>query len=201
MNDDLEMMDSEPEMLTRDQLIEKLSEIRAHAHYVYALLGGLPKENFYIRRIYDLAADINVEDDDDNCFSLQGFLRKCNTMHPKDPFYIILKVEKKDGDVAIEELEENVMSYCDYSHFEDMSLVQVKNDVNEFLESFCEKCLRQNRPFYLTPETVHKFGFTEEDVKILRPLLERFNKEAKIRIRKEYDELAGLDFIRNNEEL
>lgn len=31
------------------------------------------------------------------------------------------------------------------------------------------------------------------------PLLDRFNKEAKILIRAEYDKLAGLDFIRNNE--
>lgn len=80
-----------------------------------------------------------------------------------------------------------------------MTTEQVKRDANDFLEGYCERCLRENRPFVLSPETIRHFDFTDEDVRILTPLLDRFNKEAKIIIRAEYDKLAGLDFIRNNE--
>lgn len=82
MTDKLEMAGSEPEDMTRDMLFEKLSEIRSQAHYVYALWNGLPKENFYIHRIFDMAAYVNVEMDDENRFTLQEFLRKYDTMHP-----------------------------------------------------------------------------------------------------------------------
>lgn len=185
--------------LTRDQLSERLSAIRTDAHYVYALWKSLPKENFYILRTFDLAAKKNVEDDDANKFTVDEFLDRFETLHPEDPFFVALKLEKNEFDDG--DPEANLLSYSDYNEVGDLSIEKVRDDVNEFLEFYCEKRLRENRPFYLTADTIHNYGFTDEDVRILTPVLDRFNKEAKIRIRAEYDHLAGLDFIRNNEAL
>lgn len=185
--------------LTRDQLSERLSAIRTDAHYVYALWENLPKENFYILRTFDFAAKQNVEDDDANKFTVEEFLDRFETLHPEDPFFVALKVEKNESDDC--DPEANLLSYSDYDEVGDLSIEQVRDDVNEFLEAYCEKRLRENRPFYLTADTIRNIGFTKEDVEVLTPILDRFNKEAKIRIRAEYDHLAGLDFIRNNEAL
>lgn len=193
------MYPEDDDELTRDQLTERLSAISTDAHYVYALWKSLPKENFYIFRTFDLAAKKNVEDDDANKFTVDEFLDRFETLHPEDPFFVALKVEKNDSDDC--DPEANLLSYSDYHEVGDLSIEKVRDDVNEFLEAYCEKCLRENRPFYLTADTIRNIGFTKEDVEVLTPILDRFNKEAKIRIRAEYDHLAGLDFIRNNEAL
>lgn len=200
MNEEInEMYQEEDDALTRDQLAERLSAIRTHVHYVYALWKNLPKENFYILRTFDIAAKKNVEDDDANKFTVDEFLDRLETLHPEDPFFVALKVEKNDSDDC--DPEANLLSYSDYDEVGDLSIEQVRDDVNDFLEAYCEKRLRENRPFYLTADTIRNIGFTKEDVEVLTPILDRFNKEAKIRIRAEYDHLADLDFIRNNEAL
>lgn len=193
------MCPEDDDELTRDQLTERLSAISTDAHYVYALWKSLPKENFYILRTFDLAAKKNVEDDDANKFTVDEFLDRFETLHPEDPFFVALKVEKNESDDC--DPEANLLSYSDYNEVGDLSIEKVRDDVNEFLEAYCEKCLRENRPFYLTADTIRNIGFTKEDVEVLTPIFDRFNKEAKIRIRAEYDHLAGLDFIRNNEAL
>lgn len=184
----------EEDDLTRDQLAERLSAISTQAHYVYAVWKDLPKGNFYILRTYDIAANIDDDDDEKNCFTVDEFLDRFDSMHPKDPFFVVLKVLKSESEDV--DPDENYLSYSDYHHSDDLSVEQVKDDFNEFLEFYCEKRLRENRPLYLTDETIRHYGFTDEDVKILTPVLARFNGEAKNRIRAEYEQLANLDFIR-----
>lgn len=79
-----------------------------------------------------------------------------------------------------------------------MTPEQVKKDANDFLEGYCERCLRENRPFVLSPETIRHFGFTDEDIRTLTPCSTTSTKRRNHNPR-EYDKLAGLDFIRNNE--
>lgn len=185
---------SESYQMTRDLLKEKLSEIRSNAHYVYALMSGLPKENFYILRYFDhYKLEDGYDNLDANTFSLQEFLAKCDTMHPEDYFGITFKVHLDKVDTEFIEIYTDTISI---SHTPEFIIESLKNIVDEFLSSYCEWCLRANQPFSLTEQIIERFGFTDEDVKELWPRLEHFNTEAKKRIWDEYYNLVGLDFIR-----
>lgn len=185
---------SESTDITRDILKDMLAKACSEAHYVYALMNGLPKKNFYIYRDFDnYAQEDGLENEEANIFSLQEFLAKRDTMHPEDTFTLTFKVHLDRIDAEFADCYSDSVSIWDNNEF---TLVELQNAVDDFLESYCERCLLDNHPFCLTPEIVSRFGFTDEDIKVLQPRLERFNTDAKKRIREEYDALARLDFIR-----
>lgn len=184
----------EPDDITRDLLKEELSEIHSNAHYVYALMAGLPKENFYIHRYFDhYTLEDGYDNLDANIFSLQEFLAKYDAMHPDDSFRITFKVHLDKVDTEFAEIYTDTIGI---SNAQEFTIKYVKDIVDEFLSSYVEWSLRANQPFSLTPQIIERFGFTDEDVKELWPRLERFNTNAKKRIWDEYYNLVKLDFIR-----
>lgn len=182
--------------LTRDDLKNKLSEICSKAHYIFALMAGLPKKTFCIIRYYD---HIKNEDGEENLaansFSLQQFLTRCDSMHPDDSFGLFFSTHRYKIDTKF---IDNYSPSFELDEPSDLTLQQIKSSVDEFLECYCERCLRDNKPFYLTPETIERFGFTDEDVKALRPRLDRINKKAKKLILAEYRSLAELTCVQES---
>lgn len=182
----------EPDEIGPEMLKKKLYEIREKAHYIYSLMCGLPKEDFYIHRDYDHYADKDGgEHWDENTFTVEEFLAACDSMHADDPvsFTFSLRVKKIDA--------KNADNYAT-TETPDKPIVinKLKATVNRFLASYCERCLLRNRPFTLTPDTNKHFGFTDEDVQVLGPKIERINASIIKRLRSEYKALGKLDFIR-----
>lgn len=182
----------------KDTLKEILSELQTEAHHIYALMSGLPKANFHLCRYYDMANDIEAWDEDmeNNTFTIQEFYDRYDTFHPDDDFGICLSVhfDMVESDKADE--------YCESISISSRAeaMIELLNDYfDEFLESYCERCLRDNHPFELTPEIVAQYGFTPEDIEKLRKLLKRYNTAAKKKIMAEFEALCKLDFIRNKQ--
>lgn len=172
-----------------------LLKIQSDAHHLYALMAGLPKKNCYLLRYYDNANKIEGYDDlKNNVFTIQEFFERYDTIHPEDYFgiYFASHLDKIDSKRA-EEYTDRI--YIDKASKAIIPVLQ--EHINTFLESYCEECLRENRPLELTQENIDRFGFTPEDVERLRKTLTCNNTAAKKQILAEYEALCQLDFIRN----
>lgn len=185
---------TECKSLDKQFLSEFLSNVETKAHHLYALMAGLPKEHFYLFRYYDNARNTDCwPDDKENIFSLREFLDRIDTFHPEDDFgiYFSVHLDRIDS-IRAEEYTDSVS----IDDPEEATISTLAENAGMFLESYCEKCLRDNRPFELTPEVIARFGFTPEDVAALKPGLDRHNAAARRMIQAEYDALRKLDFIR-----
>lgn len=194
---DREMDDSADE-IRKERLKDVFDVLQRDHHAIYTLLMGLPKENIYLRRYYDVANNqdgLELEYEQANVFSLKEFFNGYEGFHPEDPFGFYFN----DGTERID--VEDADEYCpavDMSDREDFTVENFLSFVDSFLECYCETCLRHNQPLDLTPEIVARFCFTAEDVEKLKPTLDKYNRAARNIIWAEYDELSGLDFIREN---
>lgn len=184
--------------LSKEFLKNKLDELKVQVHHIYALIMGLPKENCYLRRYFDIKNNRDGLDDEwerENLFSLHEFFERYDELHPQDPFgfYLAVHLERIDADRA-DQYEPSDQIYKD----SDFTVENLEAMFDSFFECYCEKCLRDNKPFELTAETISRFGFTPDDVAALGPMLDRHNAAARKMIRKEYDALSRLDFIRKS---
>lgn len=173
-----------------------LSELETKAHPIYALISGLPKANFYLARYYDNIRKVDCWPDcEENMYSLQEFFEQIDNFHPDDDFgiYFAVHLDRIDSNQAEEYTDHICIDTRDYA-----TIADICEQLSVFLESYCEKCLRDNRPFELTPETIAHYSFTPEDAEWLGARLDCHNAAAKKLIRAEYDALGKLDFIRCN---
>lgn len=174
-----------------------LEKVESDAHQLYALMDGLPKENFFLYRFYDNTNRIDgYAIPKNNIYSLREFLDRYDTFHPKDEFGIYLSAhqDKIDADRA--------KTYKDKVSIDTAAqaiIPVLQENFNYFLGIYCEVQLRRNRPFDLSPENVTRFGFTTNDVAKLQRMIEHHNRTAKNTIRAEYDALRQLDFIKNEQ--
>lgn len=182
----------EPDEIGPEMLKKKLSEISQKAHYIYALMCGLPKDEIYVHRYFDNRKKRDGDDHwDENTFSVKEFLAVCNSMHPDDPLDITFSLRRDKIDA------EDADNYApSETPGRPLTLKSLQGTVNRFLKSYCERSLLLNRPFTLTPDTIKHFGFTDEDVQVLGPKIDRINASIIKRLRSEYKALGKLDFIR-----
>lgn len=175
-----------------------LRDLEAKAHDVYAVMCGLPKAHVFLCRFYDHANGVDGFDDPaSNTFSIREFCDRLDTFHPKDDFGICFALHSDRIDSA--RAGEYTERICLETRRE-ATVRGVREAFSIFLESYCEYCLRKNRPFELTPAVVDRFGLTSDDTEVLGRLLDRYNAAAKKMIRAEYAALQRLDFIRNKSE-
>ncbi|WP_418983336.1 hypothetical protein [Alistipes sp.] len=187
--------------MTAEQSIDRvalkafLAEAERLAHPIYTLLSGLPKANFHLLRFYegDRAPKIWEYDEERNRFTVAEFLTHYDDFHPHDSFGICFAVH-------LDRIDSNrADDYADclcIDMQEGATVRMLEEYLDRFLENYCERCMRDNRPFELTEQTIAAYGFTAEDVAMLQPRVERFNEVLRRRIRAEYEALAQLDFIR-----
>lgn len=180
--------------ISKQFLSDFLAETQSKAHHLYALMAGLPKANFYFYRFYDNTNNTKgCNDPERNTFSLHEFYTSYEAFHPEDDFgiYFSVHLDRIDS-LRAEEYTDSIHIY----RKRDATVRKLTGLVKTFLEGYCEKCLRDNRPFELTPEIISRFGFTPQDVDPMRKLLNPNNTAARKLIRAEYDALCALDFIR-----
>lgn len=56
--------------------------------------------------------------------------------------------------------------------------------------------MRQNDPIRITRGISRQYGLSDEDMRYLSPKVNKYNRRAKYELWMEYEELAGLDCIR-----
>lgn len=176
-------------LITCEILKGKLEQICSTKHYLYAFMEGLNKEEFHL----SLYAREDADEDKIE-YSLHEFLAQYETFDPTQPVSMNFRVS---GDVYGNEN----LSECEYyaiciKRLSGLAPENLNDWFDEFLQCYCEKLLRDNKPFTLTPETIGHFGFTDEDAQVLAPKIKAINEEVMNRIRAEYKRLAELDFIR-----
>lgn len=172
-----------------DALKEFLLGIQASNHALYTFLERLPETEFYIY--------LSPEEDmqEGRHLTMQQFFAECDTLASDATVGLNMFLCEDETDV-----DTLVSRWVLYSNsidlLIDLSTENLQAIFEEFLACYCEKHLRSNTPFCMMEETIRRFGFTDKDVSTLQPLIDRLNEEAKKRIRKEYNALARLDFIR-----
>lgn len=175
-------------LITCEILKGKLEEICSTKHYLYAFMEGLNKSEFHFS-LYarEEAGEDKIE------YSLHEFFSEYDTLHPGDPVSMNFCVCRDDVD---RDAQECVIYANSMNRISDLAAENLETMFDEFLACYCEKWLRNNKPFGLSPETICHFGFTDEDVQVLGPKIERINGEVMNRVRAEFRKLAELDFIR-----
>lgn len=172
-----------------DVLKEFLLGIRASNPALYTFIERLPKTEFYI---YLSPAE---ETQEGRHLTLQEFFAECDALLADVTvgLNMFLYEDETDRDTKVSDW---LLYSNNIDRLLDLTAENLQAMFEEFLACYCEKHLRSNTPFCMTEETIRRFGFTDKDVRTLRPLIDRLNEEAKKRIWKEYDALARLDFIR-----
>lgn len=176
---------------SKEFLKQRFEELRVQAHHLYALLMGLPKENCFLRRDYNGRLRRETWNEKER-ISLKEFFEQYGKFHPLDNFLLYLEVDLKRIDADLVEV------YTPHEViYERSSLTAeyLESRLDWFFMCFCEQCMRRNRPFELTPETIARYGFTSEDVKKLAKPVKRWNKATQKMLQAEYDALCELDCI------
>lgn len=162
-------------------------ELREWEHPVYALLYGLPREDFYILRTYDRRRGCETYRRPGYMLSLSEFLENAALFDPQDEYTICF--------AGIGDAEGDEPPKTEISLRIEATVRELTELFEPFLESYCEKCLRADAPFRLTEEVVARCGFTAEDLAVVGEQVERCNAAAAARLQAEYDALKGLACI------
>lgn len=184
---DLKMIDKR---LLRDFLLR----VAKRVHFIYATISNLPTEHCYVLRYYNNTdGSEGLDDPEPNTFSIAEFFEQYDTFDPDDEFGLCFAVHLDRINSAEADCYEEMIGL---SAREDATIGELMRCFTTFLESYCEKCQRDNHPFELTAKLTVQLGLTPSDIEALRRLLDRYNAAARKKIRAEYDALCRLDFIR-----
>lgn len=168
-----------------------LFQLETQAHYLYALMTGVPKANCYILRYYAAVKTDTNTDSEGDTFSVREFLDRFDTFDECDEFAVYYALNE-DCPTSTEGCDMTGSLGC-------QSEATVSNStsiLNVYLRDYCEDRLRANQPLELTPAAAARFGFTSEDCARWRELLESHNSVARKLLCEEFDALYALDFIR-----
>lgn len=177
-----------PVRYMKQYLLDFFAALYEEQHHIYVLLENLPLDHFAVERTYDRLLYWNNRHGSSEAdgwlyprerYTLKEFLAKKHTFHRIDGFELVAlgaSFTNSKTDVPSQKV--------------------LKRLYLKFLQEQCERRLRLNTPIRLTPEVLDRYGLTKWDAGKIRPYLNRFNREARAKIRAEYDKLAGLDFIR-----
>ena len=194
--------------LTKSILKRKLQLLEKTLHPAYTMMRGLPKTYCYIlhdsgSRTIDRDHDHDRDYDRDEAelqdllspdrMSFDEFFQRYREFDAEDEFMLCLSVHLDKIDSS------RIFEYVETLYIEQIS--EFTPDIigglfDNFLEFFCERRLRDNEPFDLTPATIREFGFTAADVEELKGPIGKYNAGARMMMWAEYDALRRLDFIR-----
>lgn len=177
-----------PVRYMKQYLLDFFEALNKEQHHIYVLLENLPLKHFAIERTYDRLLYWNNRNKSQE---VDGWL------YPRERYTLKEFLAKKHTFHRIDGLELDVLGASFTNNKAELpSQKLLKRLYLKFLQEQCERRLRMNTPIRLTSELCDRYGLTKWDSGKVRPYINRFNREAKAKIRAEYDELAGLDFIR-----
>lgn len=166
-----------PKELRKEFLKSFFSDLHRTSHHIYALWECLPVRYFAVIRYWDHKAagrkGLSYRETPD-VYSPGEFNASIEKFHEYDEFRVMF-------DTALfyfeSELTPEMIEQC-YARF-----LQVK----------CEKAIRANAPFRLTPELIRRYGLMQKDVEIICSYLDKYNNAAIEKIKAEYEALKKLD--------
>lgn len=160
---------------TKERLDDLLSDLRQSSHFIFALIYRLPEHLFAIIRYYD--GNTKIYESANDFYTLREYYENVGQFHPNDRFWILF------GDYMLTEGNELTTSEFVKLH-------------EYFLQMWCEKRLRENKPVCLTGGLIRKFGLALNDVLAVRKCLAECNAFASARIQAEYDVLKALNCVK-----
>lgn len=168
-------------------LTDFFEALRKEQHHIYVLLENLPLEDFVIERTYDRQRYWNNRSSSEDLghlhprerYTLHEFLENVKRFHRLDWFEVVALGQR------FTEGREGVLCQRD--------LIQ---QYHIFLRRRCKLAMRQNDPIRITRAISRQYGLSDEDMRYLSPKVNKYNRRAKYELWMEYEELAGLDCIR-----
>lgn len=166
-------------LLKKNYIKAVLQDLHDTAHPVYILLENLPENRFAIVRYHDyvrrkIKIDFNTDNDS---FTIDGFCRHFELLHPEDRF--------------------RVRFYTEVFYYEQGFTPYIMEILyRHYLKYLCECGLRENNPVKLTPKLIRKYGLTKSDAKITRKYIDQYNTNLMEDIQSEYNALTNLDCIK-----
>lgn len=180
-------MDDAFELINAEFLTGFFDELREKEHPVYALLYGMPLEDFCILHVYNYAEECETYRQPGHILTLPEFLEKAPTFDPRDDFSLCF--------YHVGEAEEGETPKTELDIHGAVTLREIRELFAEFLFRYCEKRLREDAPFRLTDEVIARCGLTAEDVAKLDGRIGQLNALAAARLQAEYDALKELSCI------
>lgn len=168
---------TEPQYLlpTKERLDDLLSDLRQSSHFIFALIYCLPEHLFAVIRYYDGCTKTYKSAND--FYTLREYYENAGQFYPDDRFWILF------GDYIL--TEGNELTTSEFAKLHEY-----------FLQMWCEKRLRENKPVCLTGGLICKFGLTPDDVLAVRKCLAECNAFASAIIQAEYDVLKALNCVK-----
>lgn len=171
--------------------------LRKQSHHIYALLYGAPKSVFWIVLTND---DLTA---DEQTFSVPEFYAQVGKFHRrKDTFRVYFNAYffRDEWDSCLPCWDSGDEPFNGEEKYEILGTTELSAEVfeKEWVHLFANLCRQQilaNTPFRLDRETIRRYKFSREDVKLLREPAVRCNECLIAELRGPYNLLASIDCL------
>ncbi len=177
-------------IVTTDLLIAFLDKLRCCKHYVFAMLKDSELTDFYLHGWSENG--VGITDD----MTLAQFLACARNFKPDDVFTVYFDIRSK---YEREYIDPDNVNLIVLDGIEDFTTDEFERLFEAYMCYLCEKCAREGDLLQISAELIMRCDLTPEDVEILIPMVERFNERAVGMLRREYDALKDLPFIKDSD--
>ena len=183
--------------IRKSDIRQFFDDLKKTAHFVYATLYGAPKSVFWI------TLDDEESHPDEKTFSVAEFNDNYESFDSRiDSFRVNFNAyffrNQWDEEIPEWELMDNPFNGEDRFCATIRKELTVEIFVKEYpylLAYLCRQAILENTPFELTRETVKQYGFSREDVKLLRDCIASSNRRLIDELRGEYERLKAIDCL------
>ena len=183
--------------IRKSDIRQFFDDLKKKAHFVYAILCGAPKSVFWI------TLDDEESHPDEKTFSVAEFNDNYENFDSRiDSFRVNFNAyffrEQWATKFPEWELMENPFNgeerFCATSRKE-LTVEIFVTEYPHLLAYLCRRAVLENAPFELTRETIKHYGFSREDVKLLRDCIASNNRRIIDELREEYERLKAIDCL------
>ena len=188
--------------IRKSDIRQFFDDLKKKAHFVYAILCGAPKPVFWI------TLDDEESHPDEKTFSVAEFNDNYENFDSRiDSFRVNFNAyffrEQWATKFPEWELMENPFNgeerFCATSRKE-LTVEIFVTEYPHLLAYLCRRAVLENAPFELTRETIKHYGFSREDVKLLRDCIASNNRRIIDELREEYERLKAIDCQKTEDE-
>lgn len=177
-------------VVTTDRLIAFFDDLRRRDHHIFALLKDAALTDLYLHGWpgANVVPTTDLTDD----ITLAEFLVRAHTFAPNDIFTVYLDIRSK---YEREYVDPDNINLIVLDETVDFDTDEFERLFPAYLSYLCEKCARGGELLEITQEMVVRCDLTPEDIAVLSPMVEQYNRRAVDLLQREYDSLKNLPFI------